>query len=77
MKKIDELSCHPKNIPIIYHRYALSKLSWHLTIADLSKNWVIQNLDNIVARKVKDIANFGLIFPHRLPTQLAVVTIES
>ena len=34
----------------IYHRYVLSKLSWHLTIADLSKTWVIQNLDNVVAR---------------------------
>ena len=50
MKKIDDLSCHPKNKLIIYHRYVLSKLSWHLTIADLSKTWVIQNLDNVVAR---------------------------
>ena len=50
MKKIDDLSCHPKNKLIIYHRYVLSKLSWHLTIADLSKTWVTQNLDNVVAR---------------------------
>ena len=50
MKKIDNLSCHPKNKLIIYHRYVLSKLSWHLTIADLSKTLVIQNLDNVVSR---------------------------
>ena len=50
MKKIDDLSCHPKNKLIIYHRYVFSKLSWHLTIADLSKTWVIQNFDNVVAR---------------------------
>ena len=50
MKKIDDLSCHPKNKLIIYHRYVLSKLSWHLTIADLSKTLVIQNLDNVVSR---------------------------
>ena len=50
MKKIDDLSCQSKNKLIIYHRYVLSKLSWHLTIADLSKTWVIQNLDNAVAR---------------------------
>ena len=50
MKKIDDLSCHPKNELVIYHRYVLSKLSWHLTIADLSKTWVIQNLDNVIGR---------------------------
>ena len=53
MKKIDDLSCHPRNKRIIYHRYVLSKLSWHLTIADLSKTWVIQNLDNVVARYMR------------------------
>ena len=50
LMKIDDVSYHPKSKIIIYHRYVLSKLSWHLTIADLSKIWVIQNLDNIVAR---------------------------
>ena len=50
LKKIDGLFCHPKTKVMIYHRYVLSKLSWHLTIADLSKTWVIQNLDNVVAR---------------------------
>ena len=51
MKKIDDLSCHLKNKLIIYHRYVLSKLSWHLTIVDFSKTWVIQNLDNVVVAR--------------------------
>ena len=50
--KIDCFPCHPKN-ELLYHRFVLSKLSWHLNIADLSKTWVIENLDNIVSRFVK------------------------
>ena len=46
---IDKIPCHPKNKLLLYHRYVLSKISWHLTIADLSKMWVIENLDNRVA----------------------------
>ena len=42
MRKVDCLPCHPKNKLLLYHRFVLSKLSWHLTIADLSKNWVIE-----------------------------------
>ena len=53
MNRIDSLSCHPKNKLLIYHRFVLSKLSWHLTVADLSKTWVVQNLDNIVAKYVR------------------------
>ena len=44
MMKVDCLPCHPKNKLLHYHRFVLSKLSWHLTIADLSKTWVIENL---------------------------------
>ena len=61
IKKIDDLSCHPKNKLIIYNRYVLSKFSWHLTIADLSKTWVIQNLDNVVARYTTDIGLNSLL----------------
>ena len=53
MQKIDSLSCHPKNKLLIYHRFVLSKLSWHLTIADLSKTSVVQNLDNVVSKYVR------------------------
>ena len=53
MMKVDCLSCHPKNKLLLYHRFVLSKLSWHLTIADLSKTWVIENLDSIVTGYVR------------------------
>ena len=50
---IDKIPCHPKNTLLLYHRYVLSKISWHLTIADLSKTWVIENLYNKVADYVR------------------------
>ena len=53
MNRIVSLSCHPENKLFIYHQFVLSKLSWHLTFADLSKTWVVQNLDNIVTKYVR------------------------
>ena len=53
MLKIDCLPCHPKNKLLLYHHFVLSKLAWHLTIADLSKTWVAENLDNVVSRYVR------------------------
>ena len=47
MKTIDKLPLHPKHKILIYSRYVLSKLSWHLTVADLSKTWVENNLVNL------------------------------
>ena len=37
MKTIDKLPLYPKYKILIYSRHVLSKLSWHLTAADLSK----------------------------------------
>ena len=53
LKQIDSLRILPKNRLLLYHRYVLSKLSWHLTVADLSKTWVIENLDNVVIRFIR------------------------
>ena len=53
LKQIDSLRVLPKNRLLLYHRYVLSKLSWHLTVADLSKTWVIENLDNVVIRSIR------------------------
>ena len=53
MNIVDSLSCHPKNKLLIYHQFVLSKLSWHLTVADLCKTWVVQNFDNIVTKYVR------------------------
>jgi len=43
MIKTDSLPCHPKYRLLFYHWFVLSKLSWHLIIADLSKTWGIDN----------------------------------
>ena len=52
MSKIDLLPCHPKNKLLLYHRFLLSKVSWHFTIANLGKTWVAENLDNLVSSYV-------------------------
>ena len=41
--KIDYLHCHPNKL-LLYYRFVLSKLAWHLTIADLSKTWVVESV---------------------------------
>ena len=53
MKDIDLKPLHSKNKIIVYSRYVLSKLSWHLTIVDLSKTWISENLDPIVNQHVR------------------------
>ena len=49
----DSLLILPKNKLLLYHRYLLSKLSWHLTVANLAKKWVIENLDFITIRVIR------------------------
>ena len=39
----------------LHHRFVLSKLSWDFTIADLSKRWVIENLDTVVSTFVRQL----------------------
>ena len=51
--RIDALPVLPKSKILLYQRYILSKLSWHLTVATVSKTWVIQHLDNIASRFVR------------------------
>ena len=53
LNKIDGIPCHPKNKPLLYHRFILSKLSWHLAIADLCKIWEVENLDNVVTKYIR------------------------
>ena len=52
-KKIDTLNIHSRNILHLYDRYLLSKISWHLTVADLGKTWISENLDNTVKKYVR------------------------
>ena len=50
---IDQLPLHPKYKILLYSRHLLLKISWHFTVADLSKTWVSENLNNIVASDVR------------------------
>ena len=54
LTQIDLISLHPKYNLLLYSRYLLSKLSWHFTVADLSKTWVSENLDNIAASYIRN-----------------------
>ncbi|CAB4024715.1 Hypothetical predicted protein [Paramuricea clavata] len=51
---IDDLNpLHPKNKILLYNRYVLSKLSWHLTITSISKTWISKNLDSLFTQYVR------------------------
>jgi len=70
MSDIDNKPLHPKNKLLLYSRYVLSKISWHFTVCDLPKTWVIQNIDNIVShfiRKWLDIPVSGTLSNVFLP----------
>ena len=47
MDRINSLPLHPKNKVWLYSQYLMSKLSWHLTIADIDQTWIINNLDTL------------------------------
>ena len=53
MKEIDLKPLHPKNKILLYTRFVLSKLSWHLTVAPLPKTWILENLDSIVNQYIR------------------------
>ena len=53
LKNIDSLTIHPRNKLLLCDRYVLSKISWHLTVADLGKTWISEHLDNIVTKYVR------------------------
>ena len=53
MTDIDLKPLHPKNKLLLYSRYVLSKLSWHFTVATLSKTWVTENIDPIVNQYIR------------------------
>ena len=54
MAQIDCIPCHPKNKLMIYHRFVLSKISWHFTIPSLGKTWVVENIHNLVASYIRE-----------------------
>ena len=53
LEKISSLPLHPRNKLLLYNNYVLSKLAWHLTIADLGLTWVKHNLDTLLVYFVR------------------------
>ena len=53
LSQIDILPLHPKYRILLHSRHLLSKISWHFTVADLSKTWVSDSLDNMVASYIR------------------------
>ena len=53
MSKIDELLLHPNNKILLYSRYLLSKISWDLTVSDISKTWISETLDSIASKYIR------------------------
>ena len=53
LEAVDKLPLQPKNKLLIYQHYILSKLSWHLTVAELNITWMKQNLDNVANSYVR------------------------
>ena len=50
---INNLPLHPKNKLKIYHRYVLSKISWDMTVSDISQTWYKNNVDNFIMSQVR------------------------
>ena len=53
ISKIDELRLHPRNKILLYSRYLLSKISWELTVTDISKTWICETLDTLASRYIR------------------------
>ena len=53
LMKIDSLLLHPRNKILLYLRYLHAKLSWDLTIADIDKTWIVNNIDNICRQFIR------------------------
>ena len=53
LEKIDGLDVHPRNKILIYQKYVLGKISWHLTVTKISSTWIKEHLDNMVSNYMR------------------------
>ena len=53
LEKISSPPLHPRNKLLLYNNYVLSKLAWHLTVADLGLTWEKHNLDTLLVYFVR------------------------
>lgn len=62
MSDIDLKPLHPKNKLLLYSRYVLSNISWHLTFADLSKTWITEYFDSTVNQFIRKWTKLHFFF---------------
>ena len=53
MSDIDLKPLHQKKKLLLYNRYVLSKISWHFTVASLSKTWVTESIDSVINKYIR------------------------
>ena len=53
LTQIDFLPLHPKYNVLLYSHHLVFRISWHFTLADFSKTWVSEDLDDILASCVR------------------------
>jgi len=53
MRKLDEIPCPLNNQLLLYHRFAVSQLLWHFTVADLGTTWVAKDIENLVYKYIR------------------------
>ncbi len=59
LEKNDCLPLHPKFKHQLYMKYLFSKISWHLTIADIDRTWIEQTLDTMCHNTFRAWLEFG------------------
>ncbi|CAB4030259.1 Hypothetical predicted protein [Paramuricea clavata] len=55
ISKIDKLPLHPRNKILLYSRYLLSKISWNLTITDISKTCFSFNFKSAINEDINKL----------------------
>ena len=68
MTDIDSKPLHSKNKILLYSRYVLPKVSWHLTVASLSKTWVTENIDTLVNSYIRKWLDIPKIYTDHFRT---------
>ena len=53
MQKIDFLDIHPRNKILVYQKYILSKISWDLTVTNITDTWAKEKLDSVVNKYLR------------------------
>ena len=59
--KIESLPLHPRNKILLYSRYLHAKLSWDLTVADIDKTCIVNNICRQFVRRWLEIPPSGTL----------------